>query len=333
MLTITSRLCRAAGMAALAAALAATLVMSAAAWAQTAAAAYPTQSIKMIVPYPPGGATDTLARLMAQKMQEGWSSSVVVENRPGAGGTIGNGLVAKAAADGYTVLLAITAIIQQPTLMTLPYDPLKDFQPVSRIAISPSVFAVRPDLPANNVKEFVALVKASPGKFSYGSYGAGTSSHIQGELLNTQGGLDLAHVPFQGAAPLVVNMIGGQLPAAFIDSATSRPHLKVLKVLAVTGPQRMPALPQVPTFAEQGFHSYEPLGWFGLFMPAGVPKHVLDKFSAEVLRVLKLPDVRERIEALGLFVGGESPEEFNKVMRSDAEVYARIIKLANISLK
>lgn len=299
------------------------------AWAQT----YPSQPIKLIVPYPAGGATDTLARMMAQKIQENWGSTVLVENRPGAGGTIGNNFVAKAAPDGHTVLLAITAIIQQPTLMTLPYDPLKDFQPIVRVAISPSVFAVPPSTPANNIKEFVALVKASPGKFNYGTYGAGTSSHIQGELLNTQAGLDMVHVPFQGAAPLVSNMLGGQLTSAFIDSATARPHLKSFKFLAVTGPRRMPALPDVPTFAEQGLHSYEPLGWFGLLMPAGVPKPVLDKFAAEASRVLQLPDVRERIEGLGLLVGGGSPDEFSKVMRADAEIYAKIIKQANISLK
>lgn len=294
--------------------------------------AYPAQPIKLIVPYPAGGATDTLARTIAQKIQEHWNNPVIVENKPGAGGTIGNNFVAKAPADGHTVLLAITALIQQPPLMSLPYDPLKDLQPITRIAISPSVFAVQPTSPAQTLKDFVALVKANPGKYSYGSYGAGTSSHIQGELLNTQGGLDMTHVPFQGAAPLVVNMKGGQLPAAFIDSATVRPHLASFKVLAVTGTKRMPALPDVPTFAEQGFHSYDPLGWFGLLMPAGVPKPVLDKFSAEVARVLQLPDVRARIEGLGLFVGGETPEEFAKVMRSDAEIYARIIKQANIKL-
>lgn len=297
-----------------------------------AQSSYPSQPIRLIVPYPAGGATDTLARTIAQKIQDQWNSPVVVENKPGAGGTIGNNFVAKAPADGHTVLLAITALIQQPQLMNLPYDPLKEFQPVTRIAISPSLFAVQPSTPASNLKEFVALVKANPGKFSFGTYGAGTSSHIQGELLNSQGGLDMTHVPFQGAAPLVVNMKGGQLPAAFIDSATARPHLASFKVLAVTGPKRMPALPDVPTFAEQGFHSYEPLGWFGLLMPAGVPKPVLDKFSGEVARVLQLPDVRARIEGLGLFVGGETPEAFAQVMRSDAEIYARIIKQANIKL-
>lgn len=306
------------------------LASTPAVWAQPA---YPSQPIKLVVPYPAGGATDTLARLIAQKIQENWNNPVVVENRAGAGGTIGNNFVAKAAPDGHTVLLAITAIIQQPPLMQLPYDPIKDFQPITRVAISPSLLAVQPNDPAKDLKAFIAQVKANPGKYNFGSYGAGTSSHIQGELLNTQAGLDMTHVPFQGAAPLVTNMLGGQLTAAFIDSATARPHLKSFKVLAVTGPSRMPALPDVPTFAEQGLHSYEPLGWFGLLMPAGVPKPVLDKFSAEAARVLKLPDVRERIESLGLFVGGETAEAFAKVMRSDAEVYARIIKDARITLK
>jgi tripartite-type tricarboxylate transporter receptor subunit TctC len=309
------------------------LLAAAPAWAQTA---YPNQPIKLVIPYPAGGATDTLGRLIAQKIQENWNNPVVVENRAGAGGTIGNNFVAKAAPDGHTVLLAITAItaiIQQPPLMQLPYDPVKDFQPITRVAISPSMLAVQPSDAAKDLKGFIAQVKASPGKYNFGSYGAGTSSHIQGELLNTQAGLDMVHVPYQGAAPLVAAMLGGQLPAAFIDSATARPHLKSFKVLAVTGPSRLPALPEVPTFAEQGLHSYEPLGWFGLLMPAGVPKPVLDKFAAEAARVLKLPDVRERIEGLGLFVGGETPEEFAKVMRSDAEIYARIIKEAKITLK
>ena len=183
-------------------------------------APYPSQTIKFVVPYPAGGATDTLARTVAQKLQEAWGQPVVVENRAGAAGTIGNSLVAKANADGYTVLVAITALIQQQSLMEkLPYDPLKDFAPVTLIARSPSMFAVPLDSPAKSLKEFIAMAKANPGKYSYGTYGAGTSSHIQGSLLNMQAGLDLVHVPFNGAAPLVTNLVGGQLPSAFIDSA------------------------------------------------------------------------------------------------------------------
>jgi tripartite-type tricarboxylate transporter receptor subunit TctC len=296
-------------------------------------APYPSQAIKFVVPYPAGGATDSLARSVAQKLQEAWGQPVVVENRAGAAGTIGNNLVAKANPDGYTVLVGITALIQQQSLMDkLPYDPLKDFAPVTLIARSPSMFAVPLDSPAKSLKEFVAMAKASPGKYSYGTYGAGTSSHIQGSLLNMQAGLDLVHVPFNGAAPLVTNLVGGQLPSAFIDSASARPHLKSIRPLAVTGTQRMHGLPDVPTFAELGYHSFDPYGWFGLFLPAGAPAPLVLKLSDEVNRILRLPDVTAKIEALGLQVAGGKPEEVQKIVRSDAGVYAKIIKDANIKL-
>nr|WP_315227037.1 tripartite tricarboxylate transporter substrate binding protein [uncultured Limnohabitans sp.] len=293
---------------------------------------FPSQPIKMIVPYPAGGATDALGRMMAQKLGEAWNTSVVVENKPGAGGTIGNNAVAKAPADGYTILMTITAIIQQPLLMTLPYDPLKDFAPVVQVAKSPSMFAVPLNSPANTLKDFITLVKANPGKYNYGTYGAGTSSHIQGALLNLQGKLDMVHVPFQGAAPLVNNMVGGQLTSAFIDSASARAHLKSFKPLAVTGTQRMAALPDVPTFKELGFHSYEPLGWFGMLLPANTPTAIVTKYSEEFNRILRMPDVVARIEGFGLGVGGGKPEEFAQVMKSDAQVYATIIKDAGIKL-
>lgn len=315
------RLCVAAGLAAL---------LAAPALAQTA---YPSQPLKLVVPYPAGGATDTLARTIGQKLQEAWGQPAVVENRPGAGGTIGNGFVAKAPADGHTLLIAITALIQQPSLMEkLSYDPLKDFAPVTMIARSPSMLAVPLDSPARNLKDFIAMVKASPGKYNFGSYGAGTSSHIQGALLNMQAGIDLVHVPFQGAAPLVTNLVGGQLASAFIDSASARPHLKSMRALAVTGTQRMPGLPEVPTFAELGYHSFDPYGWFGVFLPAATPAPVVHKLSDEIDRILRLPEVTAKIEALGLQVGGGKPEEFQKVVRTDAAIYARIIKDANIRL-
>ena len=312
-----------------AAALAATLCAAPA----LAQASFPSsQPIKLIVPYPAGGATDILARMMAQKLGEAWSASVLVENRPGAGGTIGNNVVAKAAPDGHTVLLAITAIIQQPSLMTLPYDPLKDFAPITQVAKSPSMFAVPLNSPANSLKDFVAQVKASPGKFNFGSYGAGTSSHIQGSLLNIQAGLDMVHIPFQGAAPLVTNMIGGQLTSAFIDSASARAHLKSLKPLAVTGTQRMPALPDVPTFKELGYHSYEPIGWFAMFLPANTPAAIVTKYNEEANRILRQPDVIAKIEGLGLWVGGGKPEDLALIVKEDAAVYAKIIKDANIKI-
>ena len=315
------RLCVAAGLASL---------LAVPALAQTC---YPSQPLKLIVPYPAGGATDTLARTVGQKLQEAWGQPALVENRPGAGGTIGNGFVVKAPADGYTVLIAITALIQQPPLMDkLAYDPLKDLAPVTMIARSPSMLAVPLDSPAKDLKAFIAMVKASPGKYNFGSYGAGTSSHIQGALLNMQAGIDLVHVPFQGAAPLVTNLVGGQLASAFVDSASARPHLKSMRPLAVTGTQRMPGLPDVPTFAELGYHSFDPYGWFGVFVPAATPAPVVQKLSDEINRILRLPEVSGKIEALGLQVGGGKPEEFQKIVRSDATIYARIIKEANIRL-
>ncbi len=305
------------------------LLGAAGAQAQTA---YPSQPIKFIVPYPAGGTTDVLARMVAQKMQESWQQTVVVENRPGAGGTIGNNLVAKAPADGYTVLFGIVALVQQMTLMKLPYDPLKDFAPISRVAITPAVFAASTTLPINNLAELIKLVKANPGKYSFGTYGPGTSAHLQGELLNMQTGIDLLHIPYQGAAPLVTAMLGGQLSTAFMDAGSSRQHIPKFKVLGVTGSERLSWLPNVPTFKEQGLNSFEPMGWVGLLLPGATPKPVVDKFSAETQRILKLPDVREKIEAMGLIPGGETSDSFGKVMKSDADIYARIIRDAKITL-
>lgn len=315
------RLCVAAGLASL---------LAVPALAQTS---YPSQPLKLIVPYPAGGATDSLARTVAQKLQEAWGQAAMVENRPGAGGTIGNQVVVRAPPDGHTMLIGITALIQQPPLMDkLPYDPLKDLAPVTIIARSPSLLAVPLDSPAKTLQDFIKMVKASPGKYNFGSYGAGTSAHIQGALLNMQAGIDLVHVPFQGAAPLVTNLVGGQLASAFIDSASARPHLKSMRPLAVTGTQRMPGLPDVPTFVELGYHSFDPYGWFGVFLPAGTPAPVVQKLSEEINRILRLPEVTAKIEALGLQVAGGTPEAFRKVLRADAAIYARIIKDANITL-
>jgi tripartite-type tricarboxylate transporter receptor subunit TctC len=295
---------------------------------------YPNQMIRIIVPYPAGGATDTLARMMATKLQEAWGQTVVVENKPGASGTIGNDMVAKSPPDGYTALLAITAIVQVPALMpNLPYDVMKDLQPLAQVASTNSILVVPKSAPINTLKEFVEQVKAKPREFNYGSYGVGTSSHIQGSLLNMQAGLDLVHVPYKGAAPLLQDLRGGQLSSAFIDMATVRPHLDALKPLAVTGPRRNPLLPNVPTFAEQGYHSFEPLGWFALFMPSGVPAPIAKKFADESNRILRMPEVAQRIEGLGMTPGALSTAEFAKIVRNDAAVYTKIIRDANIRLE
>lgn len=292
----------------------------------------PPQGVKLLVPYPAGGATDILARMMAQKLGEAWKVPVIVENRPGAGGTIGNQAVVKAAPDGATVLFSIVALVQQMTLMNLPYDPLKDLAPVTRVAISPSILAVPKDTPVNDAKEFVAMVKANPGKYSFGTYGAGTSSHIQGSLLNLQGGLDMVHVPYQGGAPLVNAMMGNQLSSAFLDAGSSRPHLPKFKLLGTTGTARLSWLPDVPTLKEQGFTGFEPMGWFGMLLPAATPRPIVERISAESVRVLRLPEIREKIESMGLIPAADTPEQFAESMRNDAAAYARVIKDAGIKL-
>jgi len=309
------------------------------AWAQggnaagAGAAAYPGQPIRMVVPYPPGGGTDNLARMMATKLQEAWGQTVIVDNRPGASGTIGNDMVAKAPADGYTVLLAITAIVQVPALMKLPYDVNRDLQPLAQVASTNSILVVPKSSPVKSLAEFITMVKSQPGKHNFGSYGIGTSSHIQGSLLNLQAGTDLIHVPYKGAAPLLQDLRGGQLTCAFIDMSTIRPHLDSFRGLAVTGVQRNKVVPDVPTFAELGYQSFEPVGWFALFMPAGVPAPIAKKFADESNRILKLPDVIEKIEAQGMTPGGMPTERFAKMVRDDLAVYSKIIKETNIRLE
>lgn len=298
-----------------------------------AQANYPSHPIKLVVQFAPGGSADAMARAIAQKLQEAWGQPAIVDNRPGASGTIANQFVVKAPADGHTILVASTALIQQPYLLDkLPYDPMVDLTPVMLLGRAPSLFAVPLESPAKTLKEFVALAKANPGKYNFGSYGNGTSAHIQGALLNMQAGMDLVHVPFSGAAPLATNLIGGQVTSGFLDGAAARPHLKSIRPLAVTGPNRMRGLPDVPTFLELGYRSFEPVGWFGLFVPAKTPPAVAQKLAAEVSRILRVPEVAARIEAIGLDVGGGTQEEFQKVVRGDAPVYAKIIKDANIRL-
>lgn len=305
-------------------------------WGLAAAqGAYPGGPIRIVVPYPAGGATDVLARLIAAELQQAWNATVIVENKPGASGNIGAGQVVKAQPDGLTVLMGITALVQLPNLIKMPFDPLKDLSPVIEVARSQSMLTVPADSLAANVRQYVALAKANPRRYSYGSYGNGTSSHIQGELLKMQTGIDVVHVPYKGSAPLITDLLGGQLTSAFVDSASIAPHLKAgkVKALAVTGTQRNRLVPDVPTFMELGFKDFEPVGWFGMFMPAGTPPAVISKFSSEAARILKLPASRTRIEGLGLNPVGNTPQEFARTVRGDAALYARIIKATNVRME
>lgn len=317
------------------AALLAGLLVAAPAPAQVPAPAYPNKSIRFVVPYPAGGGTDIIARMVGAKLTEAWGQQVVVENRAGASGILGNDLVAKAAPDGYTVLIGITTLVQMPHLNSkLPYDVFKDFTPVAQLALSSNLFAVPANSPANSLREFIALAKADPAKFSYGSFGTGTTSHLHGELFNLQTGLKLPHIPYKGGAPLATDLMGGQVPAGFIDLTSARAHISTgrMKFLAISGTRRYAALPDVPTFAEQGLKDFEPSGWFGMLVPANVPRDISAKLGAEVARILKLPEVQARISDIGLQSTETSPELFAAAMKNDFAVWGRVVREAQIKV-
>lgn len=301
------------------------------AWAQP----YPNKPIRFVVPYPPGGGTDIIARMIGAKLTEAWGQQVVVENRAGASGILGNDLVAKAAPDGYTVLIGITTLVQMPHLNPkLPYDVFKDFTPVAQLALSSNLFAVPASSPANSLREFIALAKANPDKYSYGSFGAGTTAHLHGELFNLQTGLRLTHIPYKGGAPLATDLMGGQVPAGFLDLTSARAHLASgrMKFLAVSGSRRFAGLPEVPTFAEQGLKDFEPQGWFGMLLPGNAPRDITAKLGAEVARILKLPDVQARISDIGLQTTETSPELFATAMKNDFAVWGRVVREAQIKI-
>jgi tripartite-type tricarboxylate transporter receptor subunit TctC len=296
---------------------------------------FPDRAIKIIVPASPGGATDVLARLYAKAIGDSWKQSTVVENRPGASGIIGIDAAAKSPPDGYTALLGYTFMVQAPALYPkLPYDVSRDFIPIVQMARSPNLFVVPASSPANTLAEFVQLVKKAPGKHSFGSNGIATTAHMQGTLLNKRTGMDLVHTPFKGSAPQLNAVLGDQVSSAIIDIGSARGHLKAgqIKVLAVTGEQRLQLLPNVPTFHELGYEGFEAVGWFGLFLPAATPKEVVAKYVEESSRVMRLPEVAGKVEDLGLVLVNVGPEEFARRMKSDAELWARIIRDGNIKL-
>ena len=295
--------------------------------------AFPSRPIKFIVPFTPGGATDLVGRLLAARLQESWGQNVIVENRPGASGMIGTEQVARAPADGHTVLVAITTHIQNSAIFAkVPYDPLKDFEPISQICLSYLVLVVRPDFPAKDIQEFVALVKANPGKYSFGSFGTGSSSHIVGEGFARQAGLDMAHVPYKGSAPMTSDLLGGQVPCAFADVSTATQHIAAgkLRPLVVSGDRRAPLLATVPTLAESGYRGFEALGWVGVLLAAGTPKPIVEKYSKEMVRIVKLPEVRARLYEQTLMPVGDNAESFARTLKRDMALWKQIATVAGI---
>ena len=309
------------------------LAIGGSALAQTATT-YPERRITFVVPYAPGGATDVSARLLANRLSEVWKQAVIVENKPGGGGLIGNDYVAKAPADGYTVLVAITQIIQAPSLFAkLPYDVFKDLAPVSQVALSTVVLTVPEAQPYKSVKELVDAAKANPGKFPYGSFGNATTSHLYGELLKKDAGIDMTHVPYRGASPLLNDLLGNQVTAGFIDLTTGGAQIAAGKIraLAVGGSKRRTFLPDTPTMAELGYKGFEAEGWVGIFVPAATPKPIADKLSAELDRMIKTDaDVIRKLEAVSLVPVGGTAEQFAGVIRKDAAIWADVAKAGGV---
>ncbi len=316
---------------------AAALLAATSAGAQTASTgagqAYPVKTVRLIVPFPPGGSTETLARMLSVKLSEIWSQQIIIDNRPGAGGIIGTELGAKAAPDGYTLLMGSGAPLTiVPGLHAkLPYDPIKDFAPIINAAAVPNVIALHPSVPALNVKELIALARARPDQLTFASNGAGSPGHLAGELLKTMGGgVRITHVPFKGAAPATLAVVSGEVSMIFTTTTAVLPQAKVgrMKIIAVTTLQRLPQFPEFPTVAESGLAGYEAISWFGLVAPAAVAPDLLKKIHADALQVLNTPDMRSRIASLGATPIGNTPEQFRAQIRDDLAKWARIIKIS-----
>lgn len=299
-------------------------------------AQYPNRPVKLIVPFPPAGATDIVGRIVAQKLGEQMGQSVVVENRPGAGGSIGSDLAAKSAPDGYTLLMATSSTHSiGPVLQKLPYDPLKDFAPITHVANVPNVLVVSPVLPVTSVQELIAYAKARPGQLNFASSGVGTIVHLNGELFKMLAGVDLVHVPYKGTALSIPDVANGSVAMLFDSLASVQPHIKSGRVrpLAVNAQRRSALMPEVPTLAEAGMPAFDRYTWFGMFAPAGTPKDVVARVNAEVAVALKAPDLLERFAAAGAEAVGSTPEQFVERIKSDAAKWAQVIKAANVKVQ
>jgi tripartite-type tricarboxylate transporter receptor subunit TctC len=298
-----------------------------------AAQVYPSKQIELIVPFVAGGTTDNIARMMAQRFSESWSQPVIVNNRAGGGGVIGTAAVAKAPPDGHTLLVTTLAFSVTPALQKLPYDPIKDFAPVTELASLPMILVVHPSLPVTNLKEFVAYTKASPTGLDFATAGAGTSTHLAAEMFKSMSGGNLVHVPFKGNAEVMNALLGGHIKIYFSLIPTVLQHVKAgtLRALAVTTEKRLPYLPDLPTIAESGYPGYEVSSWQAVFAPAGTPKEIVGKLNGEIVRMLNTPEVREHMAQDGADPVGSSPEEFTRRLASEIAKWAKVTKDAGMT--
>ena len=296
---------------------------------------YPSKPAKVIVPYPPGGPTDIVARVVSQKLSDQMGQQFIVENRPGAGGNIGAEAVAKSPGDGYTLLVATTAHAINPSLFkSLGYNLTKDFAPVSQLTGGPLVIVANPSVPAKNVQELIALAKAKPGTLNYASSGNGQSTHLSAELFGAMAGIKMNHIPYKGSAPALTDVMGGQASLMFDTMLSAMPHVKngKLKAIAVTSAARSPAAPDVPTVAESGLPGYEAIAWNGLLVPASTPADVVAKLNSELKKALDAPDVKDRFSAQGFGAAWNTREAFAKFLQSELDKWAKVVKVSGATL-
>jgi tripartite-type tricarboxylate transporter receptor subunit TctC len=299
-----------------------------------AAQSFPTKPIRLIVTYPPGGGADLMARLLAPKMGEALGATVIVENKAGASGQIGAMEVLHAAPDGHTLLFDASSFAVNPSLYAkLPYDPMKQFVPITVVALFPNMLVVNPSFPAKSVKDVIAMAKAKPGALAFASSGNGSAQHLAGELFKQKAGVDMTHVPYKGGGPALNDVMGGQIPMYFANMASGLPHVKAgkLRALAITGSKRSPALPDVPTIAETGLPGYEVYEWNAIFAPAGTPAPTIAKISAAVQKAMQAPEFRDRLALLGGEPAGYSPEEAARFVHDQAALWGKVVREAHIT--
>jgi tripartite-type tricarboxylate transporter receptor subunit TctC len=307
---------------------------AASAWGQASSTgpgqAFPTKPIRFVVPFAPGGSTDTLARTLGQKLSEGLGQQIIIDNRTGASGNIGMEIVAKAPPDGHTIVLGYIANVAiGPSLYEkLPFDPVKDYEPITLLATSPNVLVAHPSVQAHNLKELIALAKAKPGHLNYASASIASVGHLTGELLNQRAGIKMTHLAYKGSGQAVTDILGGHIQLMFSGFSSVLPHIKSgkLRALVQTGEKRSPALPDVPTIAESGFPKFEATAWYGVHAPAKTPKAIVNRLNAEFVKALKMPDVRERLSSLGFEIAGSTPEQYGSYIRSEIKKWEKVVK-------
>jgi len=311
------------------------VVLATLAMPAVAQSTYPAKPVRIVAPFPPGGTTDVLCRLFAQKLGAAFGQQVVVDNRPGAAGSIGHAVAAKSPADGYTLLLTTKGgLVINPYLYTkLPFDPLNDFAMISLVISAGPVLVVHPSVPARSVKELLALARAKPGQLNYGSGGVGTTAHIAGEFLKSITGIKIVHIPYKGGAVALLDLVAGQTDLQFGDMVPSVPHIKAgkMRALAVTTEKRSAALPGVPTMAEAGIKQPFPSQWWGIAAPKGTPRPIVDRVNAELAAIVKSPDVLERFESLGVFPEHTTPEQMLEIVKAEGPPMGKLLRAAGIN--